>query len=101
MQPVVVRSDDNSRRAVATVAMSRSVRAHTQLSQPGPDCPTRSNTLWGAAGRVPLLSDGEAGRRHPGAIGPRAVAEDVCSRGIAIAAFVEDRQKLTTIYSFT
>jgi hypothetical protein len=42
---------------------------------------------------VPLLSDGEAGRRHPGAIGPRAVAEDVCSRGIAIAAFVEDRQE--------
>jgi hypothetical protein len=96
-----VRSDDNSRRAVATVAMSRSVRAHTQPTPPGADCPTTSNTLCGAADRVLLLSGGEAGRRHPGAIGPRAVAEDVCSRGIAIAAFVEDRQKLKTIYSFT
>jgi hypothetical protein len=42
---------------------------------------------------VLLLSDGEARRRHPGAFGPRVVAENVCSTGIAIAAFVEDRQK--------
>jgi len=47
-----------------------------------------------------LLSDGEVRRRHPGTIGPRVVAEDVCSRGIAIAAFVEDRRELKTIYSF-